>query len=78
MFNFFIWAIVNQYRKTRGYIAYNGKPLKCLKCKSTNLIEYDKAYVIIGTCKWVDTYKIKCKCCNKYLAKSDGGIWIHA
>lgn len=49
---FYIWLDVK-----RGYIAKDGTPLKCYKCNSTNLENYNKYYEE----HWCIEYSVKCK-----------------
>ena len=57
-----------KYMESKGYILKDGTPIKCPRCKSTSLEDYN----IDRTDYIVFEYDRKCKNCGKFL-----GHWSH-
>jgi hypothetical protein len=65
-FRYYIWRDIK-----KGYIAENGKPLKCYKCDSKDLEEYGHYYEE----HWCIEYGVKCKHCGQKLGYWAYGRW---
>lgn len=63
---FQIWRDVKN-----GYIAEDGTPLKCYKCNSKNMENYNKYYEE----HWCIEYSVKCKECGTKLGHWAYGNW---
>lgn len=66
--------IVNMYLKymqLRGYIKKDHTPIRCPRCKSTSLEDYN----IDRTDYIVFEYDRKCKNCDKFLGHWSYGYW---
>lgn len=56
----------------KGYIKDDGTPLKCTKCKSTDLTDYGHIYEDY----YCVEYYVKCKHCNSQQGTWSYGSWI--
>lgn len=66
--------IVNMYLKymqLRGYILKDRTPIKCPRCKSKDLEDYNYYYLDIYVCE----HDRKCKKCDKVLGHWNYGHW---
>lgn len=66
-FRFYIWRDIKL-----GYIANDGQPLKCFKCKSVELEEFNRYTEGYGL---TIEYSVKCKKCGQVLGHWAYGNW---